>query len=78
MLLCAGLAASGGQFSVTAAYSNAPARELSIYDYSQVVFAAIMELMFFQQIPDVWSIIGYVIICGISVMMFFYNRKQSA
>ncbi|MDO5548678.1 MAG: DMT family transporter [Eubacteriales bacterium] len=78
MLLCAGLAASGGQFSVTAAYSNAPARELSIYDYSQVIFAAIMELMFFQQLPDVWSVVGYIIICGISIFMFFYNRRQPA
>lgn len=76
MLLCAGLAASGGQFSVTAAYSNAPARELSIYDYSQVIFAAIMELMFFHQLPDIWSVVGYVIICGISILMFFYNRRQ--
>lgn len=78
MLLCAGLAASGGQFSVTAAYANAPARELSIYDYSQVIFAAVMELMFFHQLPDVWSVVGYCIICGISIFMFFYNRKQPA
>ncbi|MGN1015229.1 MAG: DMT family transporter [Butyricicoccus sp.] len=78
MLLCAGLAASGGQFSVTAAYANAPARELSIYDYSQIIFAAIMELLFFHQVPDVWSILGYFIICGTSILMFFYNNRRAA
>ncbi len=78
MLLLAGFAASGGQFSITAAYANAPARELSIYDYSQVVFAAIMELMFFQKLPDVWSILGYILICGTSIGMFFYNNRKTA
>ena len=41
-LLLTGLAASGGQFCVTAAYTYAPAKEISVYDYSQVIFAAIL------------------------------------
>lgn len=77
MLLCAGLAASGGQFAITAAYSNAPARELSIYDYSQIIFSAILELLFFQQVPDLWSILGYFIICGTSIYMFVYNNRRN-
>lgn len=35
-LLAAGLAAAGGQFTITAAYSCAPAKEISVYDYSQI------------------------------------------
>ena len=31
---------SGGQFSVTAAYSFAPARDISVFDHTQVLFAA--------------------------------------
>ncbi len=77
MLLCAGLAASGGQFSITAAYSNAPARELSIYDYFQILFSAILELLFFHQIPDQWSILGYIIICSTSIYMFLYNNRRN-
>lgn len=75
-LLLAGLAASGGQFAVTAAYSNAPAKEISVYDYSQVVFAAIMGFFLFGQVPDALSFIGYIIICGISVLMFLYNNHR--
>ena len=75
MLLLAGLAAAGGQFSITAAYSNAPAREISVYDYTQVIFAALLGFIFFSQIPDVWSVIGYVIICGVSVIMYCYNQR---
>ena len=35
MLGLAGLSAAGGQFSVTAAYTYAPAREISVYDYTK-------------------------------------------
>lgn len=74
-LLGAGFAAAGGQFSITAAYANAPAREISVFDYSQVVFAAILGFFLFGQIPDWLSVLGYCIICGVSVAMFCYNRR---
>lgn len=77
-LLLAGLAASGGQFTVTAAYSNAPAREISIYDYTQIIFATVLSFLFLGEIPDALSFIGYIIICGAGVIMYFYNRRQKA
>ncbi len=66
-LLLAGIAAAGGQFSITAAYSFAPAKEISVYDYTQVIFAAILSLVFIGEFPDIWSIIGYIIIIGIAI-----------
>ena len=76
ILLLAGLAAAGGQFTITFAYSYAPAKEISIYDYTQIIFAAALGFLFFGQIPDFYSIIGYVIIAGMSFAMFFYNKRQ--
>lgn len=73
MLMCAGLAASGGQFGVTYAYKYAPGREISIYDYSQVIFAALLGFIAFGTLPDGMSAIGYLIIIGISVIMYLYN-----
>lgn len=77
ILLGAGIAATGGQFSITAAYSNAPAKEISIFDYSQIIFAAILGYFLFAQIPDIYSILGYIIICGASLVMFLYNKKEA-
>lgn len=77
ILLLAGLAASGGQFAITAAYCYAPAREISVYDYSQIIFSAILGFFVFRQIPDVYSWIGYVVICAMAVWMFIYNNKKS-
>lgn len=76
-LLCAGLAAAGGQFSITAAYFHAPAKEISVYDYSQIVFAALIGFVVFGQIPDVYSFIGYAVICAMAVAMFIYNNRKT-
>lgn len=76
MLLLAGLSAAGGQFTITAAYTRAPAREVSVFDYTQIVFAAGLGFLFFGQIPDLFSVIGYCIISGVAVWMFLYNLKK--
>ena len=74
-LLFAGLCAAGGQFSITAAYFHAPAREISVYDYSQIVFSALLGFFVFGQIPDVLSWMGYAVICVMAVLMFLYNNR---
>lgn len=74
-LLLAGVCAAGGQFSITAAYTYAPSREISVYDYSQVVFAAITGFAVFGDVPDALSFVGYFVICAMAVWMFIYNNK---
>ena len=75
-LLMAGLSATLGQFSITAAYTYAPASELSVYDYTQSVFAALLGMIFLGEVPDVISILGYLIICGAGIAMFLIRRKK--
>ena len=75
-LICAGMAAAGGQFSITAAYKQAPAKEISVFDYSQVIFAALLGFIFLDQIPDVYSVIGYVVIIGSALAKWAYNLEQ--
>lgn len=77
-LMLAGLFASGGQFTITAAYTYAPARDISIYDYSQIIFSTILGFIFLGQIPDYLSFIGYGIIILASAAMFLFNQKKSA
>ena len=76
MLLLAGLAAAGGQFAITAAYCYAPAKEISVYDYSQVLFSAILGFFLFNQVPDKYSVLGYILICGMAIFMFLYNTGK--
>lgn len=75
MLIGAGIAATGGQFGVTLAYTHAPAREVSVYDYAQILFSAALGYFLFDQIPDHWSVVGYVLIVGAAVVIFLYNNE---
>jgi drug/metabolite transporter (DMT)-like permease len=68
--------AAGGQFAITTAYSYAPGKEISIFDYSQIIFSAIAGLFVFSQVPDLMSVIGYMIIFVVAFMNYRYNLKQ--
>ena len=74
-LLMAGLMATGGQFSITNAYTYAPAKEISIYDYTQVIFAALLGFFLLNQVPDVYSVIGYIIIIGVAFWNFMKQKR---
>lgn len=75
-LVCAGIMATIGQFAITKAYFYAPAKEISVYDYSQILFSALIGFVFLNQIPDMYSVMGYLIICLAAVGMYLYNRKR--
>ncbi len=66
-LILAGLSATLGQFSITSAYKFAPAKEISVFDYTQVVFAAILGSVFLGEVPTLLSFIGYAVIIGVAV-----------
>lgn len=74
-LVLAGTFACVGQLGITKAYLCAPAKEISVYDYTQVVFAAILGFFVFGDLPDLLSVGGYILICGAGIAMFFYNRR---
>lgn len=76
-LIFAGTFACIGQLGITKAYICAPAREISVYDYTQVIFAAVLGFLVFGDIPDWLSVFGYVLIIGAGVAMFFYNKKRA-
>ncbi len=74
-LILAGVSASLGQFSITTAYKYAPAKEISVFDYTQVIFAALLGILFLDQIPAMLSIVGYVIIIGVALLRWYRNLK---
>lgn len=77
LLLCgAGACAAAGQFAITAAYYHAPAREISIYDYTQIIFSTLLGFIFFGMLPDYLSVIGYAIIITMAVLNFIYNKTS--
>ena len=74
-LILAGVSASLGQFSITTAYKYAPAKEISVFDYTQVIFAALLGILFLGEVPVAQSIIGYTIIIGVALIRWHKNLK---
>ena len=77
-LMLAGVFACIGQIGITKAYVCAPAKEISVYDYTQVLFAAMLGFAVFGDKPDALSILGYALICGAGIGMYFYNNRKKA
>ena len=75
-LILAGLGASLGQFSITTAYKFGPAKEISGFDYTQVIFAALLGMIFLNETPVPLSIAGYVIIIGTAVVRWYYLKNR--
>ena len=76
-LIAAGLSAAGGQFTITAAYTCAPAKEISVYDYTQIIFTTLIGFFIFGDRPDLLSFIGYIIIISTAIVSFQHERKKA-
>lgn len=70
-----GVAACFGQIFISSAYAACPAKEISIYDYSTVIFTALLGFLVLGEVPDWLSIVGYAIIIGASVLNYLYNNN---
>lgn len=76
-LFLMGLCGVAGQYCMTWAYAAAPARTISIFDYSQVVFAALLSSLILQEFPSLPSILGYTVIFAASLIMFIANFRAA-
>ena len=74
MLLLAGISATIGQYGVTFAYKFAAAKNISVFDYSQVLFSGIFGYMFFGEFPDFQSLIGYVIVISVGIVLVLRSK----
>ena len=76
-LLLAGVCAALAQFSITAAYTCAPPKEISVYDFTQVIFTSLISIFIFSAVPDVYSFIGYAIIVSMALVNYFLSNRHN-
>lgn len=71
ILILIGLATLSARITSAKAYQMAKASLVSLYTYSQIIFASLFGLIFFKEIPDLLSIMGasFIIISG------YFNYK---
>lgn len=76
-LLLTGLFATLGQFGITLAYKFAPAKDISIFFYSTVLYSTAISIVLFHQRPGTLSLVGYAVILGALVYMFLKNKREA-
>lgn len=74
-LLGIGVFAGIGQLLITESYRYARASDVAPYQYMHVLFTAILSIMFLQEIPDKFSILGSIII--VSAFVYLYKKTNT-
>jgi drug/metabolite transporter (DMT)-like permease len=72
------LAGTVGQLALIRAFSQGEAAMLAPFSYTGLAFAALWGLVFFAEIPDVWTILGSVLIAGAGLYVWHretYKRR---
>ena len=75
-LLLIGVFAAIGQFSLTYAYRYGKASEIAVYNYTNIIFAGIIDFLLWQEIPDLLSFLGGFVIIAVSIFVFVYDSKR--
>ena len=78
MLVLIGIFGAGGQIGLTYAYQKAPAAEVSIYDYSGIIFSAILGYVLLGESLSLSTVVGAALITAGGLWSYCANRKQAA
>lgn len=74
-LLLIGIISIAAQIGVTLAYNYAPASKISVYLYTQILFATILEYLFLGVFSDFLTLLGASIIVLAGIINFFSIRN---
>ena len=75
-LIGTGIFAAAGQYFLTRAYQSAPAGEISIYNYTHVLFSGVLGFFLLDEFPDALSLLGGALIIAVAVGLFLVSRKR--
>lgn len=76
-LISIGLFACLAQFFMTYSYKNAEASEVSVYNYSGIPYGILLGYLLFDEIPDVYSIFGGIIIITMAIYLYLHNKSKT-
>lgn len=71
ILILTGFAALTAWITITRAYQMAQATLISLYTYTQIIFASLFGLIFFKEIPDLLSITG----ASLIILSGYFNYR---
>lgn len=78
LLLLIGVFGGFGQIALTYAYRLATAAEISIYNYSGIVFSIILGYVFLGEVLDVTSVIGCALVLVAALITYIFSGEKAA
>ena len=77
LLIFMGLCMSFAQLFLSYAYRYAPSTKISVYLYSQNLFALLIGIAVFHELPDIISILGGIALIAAGILNFYEVRKET-
>ena len=71
-----GVMAGTGHYFLTIAYSQAPAAVVSPFNYTQLIGAAVLGYLIFDESPDVWTWAGAAVIIASGLYVGYRERVR--
>ena len=76
-LVLAGLLYIIVEFAIINAYKYAPARDIAIFRYTDVIFTAMLGFLVFGKLPTLMNILGYIIILVAAILIIIYRDPNN-
>lgn len=76
LLMLIGIFGGFGQIALTYSYRMAPAAEISIYNYSGIVFSIILGYIFLGEVLDLSSFIGCGLVIAAAVITYMFSGSS--
>jgi drug/metabolite transporter (DMT)-like permease len=75
LLMLVGCFGAAGQYCVVRGYRVGEATALIPFDYARLLFAAVIGILLFAEIPDIWTLTGAAVIVGATLYIALREVK---
>jgi len=72
-----GIMAFAGQFGIIVAYKRASATLIAPMQYSQIIWASLYGMLFFDEFPDLWVAVGAAVIIVSGIYIVLRESKEA-
>ena len=76
ILFLMGLTGFASQFTLTKSYQLAPAKLVSLYLYLEIIFGTFLAILFFNELPDIYSMFGALLIIVSGYINYTFTKKE--
>ncbi len=75
-LICLSFTAAAGHFLLIKALEIAPASTLQPFNYTLLVFATVIGYIFFDNLPDFWTVVGASVVVASGLYTIYRERRR--